>query len=155
MRGAKLRYDAVRPFEENAMTLTVPDPRRPRLLRQFADLCRSSAPADQARRVREARALIRAGQSPAMIEVMIAASAFESAALTLIGNEAAWLISKSAEGSCLASVVLPGMSEEATCEGATPALALLGAWAVGALALCGQSHVNPARPLRPEGALLN
>jgi hypothetical protein len=138
------------------MNLSVPDPRRPRKLRRFADACRASSAAEQGERLREMRALTRSSLTPAMIEVMIAAQAFESLALALIGEQAAWMVSKGGQGSCLASVLLPGMEEETTCEGASPALALLGAWAMGAIGLCGQPPLAAPEPtLRPEGTLLN
>ena len=115
------------------MILSVPDPRRPRALRHFADQCRSSALADQAARIRDAMTLTRPHVAPAFIEVMIAAGAFESAALALIGKDTGWMLSRSCNGRCLASIIAPGMSGEVTAEGASPALALLAAWASAAL----------------------
>jgi hypothetical protein len=111
------------------MIVTLKADQRPRSLRQFAQLCRTSAPAEQARRLQQALALAHPGQSPALFQVMIAAGAYESAALALIGKEAAFMLSRSGAGRCIATVLAPGMKAEITGEGATPALALLAAWA--------------------------
>lgn len=138
------------------MTLSVPDPRRPRVLRQFADQCRASTSGGQAARTREARALSGSKLAPQLIEVMIAANAFESAALALVRTDATWMLSKGGDGRCLASMVLRGMTEEVTCDGATPALALLGAWAIATVVVFGQpQQPEAAIPLRPDGALLH
>jgi hypothetical protein len=90
-----------------------------------------------------------------MIEVMIAAGASESAALAMIGTDAAWMLSRGAVDSCLASVILPGMTEEVTAQACTPALALLAAWSSAALCLLDLMPAEPATPLRPEGAGLH
>ena len=137
------------------MHITVRDPRRDRNLQRFAELCATSGPADQARRLHEALTLTRAARAREMIEVMIAAGAYESAALSVIGDQATWIVSKGGEGRCLASVVLPGMSEEATSEGASPALALLGAWASASLVSTAKPAAEPALPMRPAGTLLH
>ncbi len=137
------------------MHLTIRDPRRDRILQRFADLCTSSGPADQARRLREAFALTRATRARDMIEVMIAAGAYESGALAVIGTDATWIVSKGGEGRCLASIVLPGMSEDVSAEGASPALALLAAWAKAALVSTGKPAADQALPARPAGTLLH
>jgi hypothetical protein len=120
-------------------------------------MCRNGALEDQPRRIRQARGLARAKVPSRMFEVMIAAGAFESAALLLLGEDAAWMLSRGARGRCLASLLLPGMSEEVTCEAASPALALLGAWACAALARAqsGEVPAEAALPSRPAGVLLN
>ena len=139
------------------MYLTIPDPWYLHKLRRLADLCRNGALEDQPRRIRQARDLARAKVPSRMIEVMIAAEAFESAALSLLGDDAAWMLSRGGEGRCLASLLLPGMCAEVTCEAASPALALLGAWACAALAKAqsGEVPVEAALPSRPAGVLLN
>ncbi|MCB2047556.1 MAG: hypothetical protein KDE32_04935 [Novosphingobium sp.] len=137
------------------MNLTVPDPRRPRVLRDFADKCSRAGPADEAELLREARIITRARYSPRMIEVMIAAGAGESAALAMIGKDVAWMLSKGAVDSCMASVILPGMTEEVTMQASTPALALLAAWASAALCLLDLAPAESVTPLRPEGARLH
>ena len=139
------------------MYLTIPDPWYLHKLRRLADMCRNGALEDQPRRIRQARGLARAKVPSRMFEVMIAAGAFESAALLLLGEDAAWMLSRGARGRCLASLLLPGMSEEVTCEAASPALALLGAWACEALARAqsGEVPAEAALPSRPAGVLLN
>lgn len=137
------------------MHLTVRDPRRDRNLQRFVQLCAGGSVADQHSRLRDALTLTRTTRSLDMVEVMIAAGAFESAALVVIGDDANWMVSKGGEGRCLASLILPGMSEEVTSEGASPALALLGAWASAALISTSQPAAEPALPARPAGVLLN
>jgi hypothetical protein len=136
------------------MHLTVRDPRRDRNLQRFVQLCAGSSPADQHSRLRDALTLTRTTRPLDMVEVMLAAGAFESAALAVIGDEATWMVSKGAEGRYLASLLLPGMTEEVTREGASPALALLGAWASAALVARSQLAKEQA-PARPAGALLH
>jgi hypothetical protein len=137
------------------MYLTVRDPRRDRNLQRFVRLCAINNPADQLSRLRDALTLVKTTRSLDMVEVMIAAGAFESAALAVIGDNATWMVSKGGDGRCLASLILPGMSEEVTSEGATPALALLGAWASAALVSKGSPVAEPSPPARPTGSLLH
>lgn len=137
------------------MHLTVRDPRRDRNLQRFAELCATSGLADQPRRLHEALTLTRAGRSPDLVKVMIAAGAFESAALAVIGDQATWIISRGGEGRCLASVLLPGMAEEVTGEGVSPALALLGAWAKASLLVTVTPAADQGLPARPAGASLH
>lgn len=137
------------------MHITIRDPRRDRNLQRFAQLCASSGPADQAHRLHQALTLTKAARAREMIEVMIAAGAYESAALAVIGAEATWILSKGGDGRCLASVVLPGMSEEVTSQGATPSLALLGAWASAALVCPARPAADAVLPARPAGTLLH
>ena len=75
-------------------------------------------------------------------DTMLAAGCWESAALALLPEEAAWMVSRAAEGDCMASVLLPGETDEATSHGASPALALVAALA--AALVC----ASPAPPLR-------
>jgi hypothetical protein len=137
------------------MHLNVRNPRRDSKLQRLADLCAASGPADQADRVREALKLTAQSVSHELVEVMIAAQAFESAALAVIGPQAAWMVSKGSENGCLASILLPGMTEEVTRKGATPALALIGAWASAALVKPVAASSDQTVPLRPEGSSLH
>lgn len=59
---------------------------------------------------------------------MLALGAYESAVFFLIGSDTAFMLSRGANGNCLASAVLPDGSEEVTAEGSTLALALLAAF---------------------------
>ena len=137
------------------MHLNVRNPRRDSKLQRLADLCATSEPVDQAARLREALELASTGMSRELVEVMIAACAFESAALAVIGAQSAWMVSKGSENGCLASILLPGMAEEVTREGKTAALALIGAWATAALVKPVAASSGQARPLRPEGSSLH
>ena len=58
-------------------------------------------------------------------EAMLRAEAHESAALALVGPEIGFLLSRGGNGEALASIVLPGASNDHTVSGATPALALI------------------------------
>ena len=100
--------------------------------------CVASVPKEQAARIREAARLLGgrgarvAGCPPIAIssnalEAMLSAGAFESAVLHVMGSEAAFMLSRGGNGSCLATVVQPDGAEEMIAEGATPALALLAA----------------------------
>jgi hypothetical protein len=137
------------------MHITIRDPRRDRNLQRFVELCAAGGIGDQAERLKEAVLLAKSVRKYDMIKVMIAAGAFESAALTVIGSEATWLVSKGGDGTCLASVLLPGMTEEVTCQGASPALALLGAWASAALVSTAKPAADQTLPSRPVGTLLH
>ncbi|MBM3595354.1 MAG: hypothetical protein FJX31_06120 [Alphaproteobacteria bacterium] len=103
------------------MYITVRDPRRDRNLQRFVRLCATNTAADQLSRLRDALTLVKTTRSLDMVEAMIAACAFESAVLAVIGDNASWMPSKGGDGRCLASLILLGMSEELTSEGATPA----------------------------------
>ncbi len=73
---------------------------------------------------------------PAIAEVsvktLISDGGFASAALAMIGPDTPFMLSRSSQGHCLATIAQHGW--EVTAEGATPALALLGAWASALLA---------------------
>lgn len=63
----------------------------------------------------------------AQLEAMIAASACASAALAFLSAETGYLISRSAAGHHLASLAMPGRSDEVTAGGRSAALAIIGA----------------------------
>lgn len=113
-------------------------------LARFLDACDASGPEDQADRLREAHALFRHHDPVAssVLDAMIAARAYESAALALVGPAAGYMLSRGGTGICLASVYLPGC-EQRTCEGATPALALLAATATGLWHLADDEETGP------------
>ncbi|MDG2005160.1 MAG: hypothetical protein P8J20_17695 [Novosphingobium sp.] len=105
-------------------------------LRDLLFDCVDSAPAEQADRIREAQALLQRSSTSAqhslasqpdqkIIEAMLGLGAYESAVLALVGGDTAFMISRGANGNCLASAVLPDGSEELVAEGSTLALALL------------------------------
>jgi hypothetical protein len=61
----------------------------------------------------------------ARFDTWLAAGTHDSAALALIPETGSFLLSRNGDGTCLASVMLPGLDEEMTSEGTTPALALV------------------------------
>jgi len=70
------------------------------------------------------------GDAPAF-EAMLAAGADTSAALAMLPKRAAWMLSARAGGAMhLATILLPGMLDEVTGQGATPALALVSTMAM-------------------------
>lgn len=115
----------------------------------------ASAPAEQADRLQEAFCLY-AGMRPAPAGVSVpepsvfghflASGAHESAALSLIGQQSGWLLSRSAAGTSMATVKLQGYGEESTVEAATPALALLCAQLACLVQMTQRSSVAPDAP---------
>ena len=124
---------------------TIPTDWRSRL-QDFQYSCEASGPSEQSRRIREAsfifvdalRALrmpLPPLQSRARLEEMLAAGAYESAALGLLRREAGLLLSRAANGTCFATVSVPGRTGDRSAVGDTIALAMLGAEASALLAL--------------------
>jgi hypothetical protein len=124
--------------------------------------CAGAFPGEEPARIREARDILASAPhrglvagltvpERARIEALVAADAGETAVLALFGGEAGYLLSRGAAGQHLASVILPGSSEEVTAGGDSLLLALIGALA---LAL---SEARPGAPLanesRPRGGL--
>lgn len=118
-------------------TERVGEPAQPHESQRLIDLLHesvASAPAEQGDRLGEAFCLycdMRPAPSgvtvpdPRDFGHLLASGAFESAALALIGPQSSWLLSRSAAGTSMATVKLPGRGAESTVEAATPALALL------------------------------
>ena len=73
-------------------------------------------------------------------EALLSVGAYETAAIALLGTGIGYLVSRGPEGSCLASVVLPGMSEDMCVEASTEALALLSALLAANVHLLAQPH---------------
>lgn len=132
-------------------------------LQEFVCDCVASTAGEQAKRLREAANLMRLAPPSVMvpggnavdqqtIEMMIGAQAFESAVLALMGPDAGYMLSRG-NGTCLATVFMPGLLEELTYEGATPALALLAAHASALAEVSGPDH-DP-RMGAPASNLLN
>lgn len=111
---------------------------------RLSQLCRDCALADsgeQADMLRVARALLAiipeeagglvAGGAPSLhaFERLLEVGAWESAALDLMPEDATYMLSRAGEGGCMASLTLPGLEEEVTSEGDTPAMALVSALA--------------------------
>lgn len=130
-------------------------------LQDFLYDCAASTPGEQADRIREAHTLLRSAPEnlpiadlpgERAVEAMLAASAYASASLTLLGGKTAFMLSRGLDGSSLATVVLPGQGEEMTAEGETPALALLAALASALLAVAERSpnELKPADSARKK-----
>lgn len=67
---------------------------------------------------------------PVLFETLVSLGAGTSAALSLIGEDAAYMLSRGEDGQYLASVLLPGRYDEATAGADTAALAIMGALAI-------------------------
>lgn len=71
------------------------------------------------------------GHGDAMLfETLVSLGAATSAALSLIGEDSGYMLSRGGNGQYLASVMLPGRYEEATAGADTAALAIVGALAI-------------------------
>jgi hypothetical protein len=106
--------------------------------------CAAASGRDSAELLREAFALLSAPPSSIQpligrlpdsrhFEALLALGAFESAALALLGDAVGYMLSSSANGASLASIILPGMTQDISAEGANGALALLTAFAAALL----------------------
>ena len=78
-------------------------------------------------------------------EQLLEAGAYESAAVALVGSDACYMVSRGADGSSLASVILPGMETEVSARGASFELGLIGAYLGAIFSLCS----GTAGPLKP------
>lgn len=116
-----------------------------RALGELALACSGSFPGEEAQRLRELRRLLAGAPARAFghgllappaerLDELIAAGAGASAVLAFVGPDCGYLISRGAAGQHLASLILPGATEETSASGDTLALALIGAIA---LALAG------------------
>jgi hypothetical protein len=83
--------------------------------------------------------------STQVLEMLIAADAGESAALALLPQDAAYIVSRGTNGIHLASVMLDGIDEEVAAEASTAGLAILAAFA-GALLHAAPLPLVPADP---------
>ena len=109
-------------------------------LRDFASRCAASGLDDERPRVREASELVEKApkeirrqycglRSKQQFNKMNFAGGYESAVIHLFGADIGYMISRSCDGTCIASVFGPAIEKEITVEGRTPALALLEAYA--------------------------
>jgi hypothetical protein len=108
-------------------------------LRDLLHDCAASPANDQAARLIEAARLLRVPEDVAKVTAMVACGAYESAAHVVLGPDRPFLVSRGANGLCLASALMRNRDRwvdggEATAEGATPALAMLAALAAALLA---------------------
>jgi hypothetical protein len=128
---------------------------------RLTDLCRSSALAplqDEDAMLRmgyhllaclpETESLLGDHLPPlAQFDTLLAAGAHDTAALTLIPESGSFLLSRNSDGICLASVLLPGLEEEMTSEGTTPALALVSALAAALAGLAPEVEARGDGPM--------
>jgi hypothetical protein len=115
-------------------------------IEELGTACRTSEAAGEADGMREAFDLLAlappgrlAGQgmqlSEALLESLLAARAYESAAIAMLPEYTGYMLSKGINGVHMASVIMPGSSEDSYAYGATAALALIAALML-ALAEC-------------------
>lgn len=131
-------------------------------LRDFLNDCVGSAACEETDRIREAGLLLQgsalAGDAVpdlGTVEMMLSCGAAESAVLTILDPGMAFMLSRGASGSCLATVVLEDGSEEIISEGATVALALLAAYVSLLLARFEQVQAETVRIMIPRSARIH
>lgn len=126
-------------------------------LGELALACAGSFPEEEGLRLRELRRLLAAAPAVALVRGLtvpsaagldewIAVNAASSAALAMLGHECGYLLSRGAGGQHLASLILPGATEETSASGDTMALALVGALG---LALAEVGLAQPGATERP------
>ena len=84
------------------------------------------------------------------VAALLDAGASESATFALLGRETAFMVSRAVSGSYLATVVLPGRTEEFTARGRTLELALLAAKTAALLAEAENALGMPRDALVPK-----
>lgn len=116
------------------------------LRRAWALLC--DAPSDW-------RTLIAQPMDQPRFEALLAAGGADAAALALLGDWAGYMLSHGPGGRHLATVVLEGRSAEASAEGESAALALLGALATAISGEDPGEGRNAIPAVRDQGMRLN
>lgn len=103
-------------------------------MREFIDDCAVCPGNEEHARLREGALLLprfarwdSAAISRLNVDMLLAVGAEMSMVLSLMGEDPAFMCSRGEAGTCLATVMLG--EADVSAEGATPALALLGAWA--------------------------
>jgi len=109
-------------------------PARAAHLRNLLHDCVGSPASDQGARLTDASWLLASAGEQDRLAAMVACGAYESAAALVVGAERPFLVSRGANGVCLASALFADGCEEATIEAATPALAMLAAHVAALLA---------------------
>lgn len=123
---------------------------------EFAELAYACAAADAG----QAGALLAAagrllGGEPDGLDALLAAGGADAAALRLVEARAGYMLSRGIGGSHVATVVLDGHSGETSAEGASAALALLGALAAALAGLGSDPALGALRPAPGSGLRLN
>lgn len=101
-------------------------------LRAFAQECAQCAPTEEDMRVCEAFSLLGGYVIAKEVRGM-------DCVLRLLGEDVGFLCSRGRGGVCLAMLAVEGADDEVCVQGATPALALLGAWAAAWLVHLGDA----------------
>jgi hypothetical protein len=107
-------------------------------LRELETLCECAARAQGARAVRQICSIWRSAPGPlvglfpglvdeARVEILLACEAPEQALLSLLHGRMGYLLSESLDGRCFATIAIPGIADEESSIGRSPALALVGA----------------------------
>lgn len=122
----------------------------------FAELAYACAAADAG----QAGALIAAacrllGCERASNDALVAAGGADAAALRLVEARAGYMLSRGVGGTHVATVVLDGQGAETSAEGASAALALLGALAAALAGLGSDPAPGALRPAPGAGLRLN
>ena len=131
-------------------------------LRDFLNDCVGSAACEEADRIREAGRLLQEaapvdGGCPDLgaVESMLACGAAESAVMSILDPDMAFMLSRGVGGSCLATVVVEDGSEEIISEGATVALALLAAYVSLLLARSERVETETVRIVIPRSVRIH
>lgn len=134
-------------------------------LEEFLNDCVGSMVTDQAARLRDAETLFVSDARPRSeldasarretVRGLIEADAAVDAALAIIGEETAFMLSRGGSGTCLATMILPEGSEEVMGEAATPALALLAAYAAALISRAGLDTAAESARTARAGARLH
>jgi hypothetical protein len=134
-------------------------------LAEFLDDCVGSTQAEQGARLLEAQDLFashgtsRAGfdnpEARGALNELIDAGAAVDAALAMIGSATRFMLSRGGSGTCLATMILSEGAEEVMGEAATPALALLAAYAGALLTQAGRDPASASARNAPAGARLH
>jgi hypothetical protein len=86
------------------------------------------------------------------VHALIAAGAALDAALAIVGPDTVFMLSRGGDGTCLATMILNGGTQEVMGEAGTPALALLSAYAAAVLIIAGRGGADPTSSDGPGGA---
>lgn len=131
-------------------------------LQDFLNDCMGSAACEEMDRIREAGLLLQEMPLPnrerpdlAAMEKMLGCGAVESAVLAVLGSDISFMLSRSAGGSCLATVVVEDEAEEMIAEGATIGLALLAAHISLLIARFGRGQTAAAPVSAPPSVRLH
>jgi hypothetical protein len=94
----------------------------------------------------------------ARLDALLDVGAFDTAAAALMPESASYILSRSTDGECLASVLLPGMDEEMTSQAQSPAMAMISALSACLASAAGSMDptlvMEPGRKVRRHEAVM-